>query len=334
MKQFTIELDFLRKAVFLHPPIKPFPPLAVHVNVGQQCNLDCVYCWRRDPDRAPANNSVQEKVGYDLKSLIDQLAEIGASTIEIAGGGEPLLFKDILGTMKYIKKMGLRGHLFTNGILFNEKNTEALIDMRWDFINFSLDAHSQDVFSRLKGSGKGSLSKVRTNVRRFAHMKKAKHLSSPSIRLSYIINRLNFNFIEEFIDLAISLSVNSIFFARFKQFPFNEELRLNEREEKVAMQIIDKNTGKLKKHNINVNSYFQSPNWPVRKFCVIPWFAPFITDDGVVHPCCCQLQKNMGDLKKNTFREIWEGEKYTQVRKRIRRQDWFKACKNCYLYIS
>lgn len=328
-----MEFETLRKATLLHPPFKPLPPSTVHLNFGYHCNLNCIYCWHRNPDRRSLAVFKHEKECYDTKKLIRELKKTGVKTIEIAGAGEPLLFKGIMPILRNIKKADLRGHLFTNGTACSEPVIDALIDMRWDFVNFSFDVHSPELFVRLKKSEKELFKSIIAHIRMLTQAKKKRRLRNPHARFSYILNKLNCKFIDEFIDLAISLSVDSIYFMHLGQFSFNQDLALSKKQERAAAEAINRNKRKLKKHNIGVSSYFDSLDWPKRESCLVPWLAPFIVNDGTVYPCC-RIRKKMGNIKTDNFKEIWESKKYDAVRMRLRDKKWFKECQDCRIYIS
>jgi radical SAM protein with 4Fe4S-binding SPASM domain len=66
--------------------------------------------------------------------------------------------------------------------------------------------------------------------------------------------------------------------------------------------------------------------------CPRLWFNPVITWDGKVIPCC--FDKNaeyiMGDLKLDSFRDIWDGPKYMIFRKSILSgRSMIEICRNC-----
>jgi radical SAM protein with 4Fe4S-binding SPASM domain len=66
--------------------------------------------------------------------------------------------------------------------------------------------------------------------------------------------------------------------------------------------------------------------------CARIWFNPVVTWDGKVVPCC--FDKNaeyvMGDLSKDSFREIWDGPKYRIFRRSILTgRNMIDVCRNC-----
>ena len=65
--------------------------------------------------------------------------------------------------------------------------------------------------------------------------------------------------------------------------------------------------------------------WKMWQSCVITW-------DGKVVPCCFDKDAHyvMGDLQQQSFREIWQSEKYNSFRATIlRSRDEIEMCRNC-----
>src|SRR5262249_26136104 len=66
--------------------------------------------------------------------------------------------------------------------------------------------------------------------------------------------------------------------------------------------------------------------------CWKMWHSCVITLDGKVVPCCFDKDAHfvLGDLNKNSFREIWEGEAYRNFRTTLlRSRSEIEMCRNC-----
>lgn len=100
-------------------------PIACHLYVTDQCNLDCHYCTEYD-------NSVPHPSLDDLKRWIKKIKELGCLRIGLQGG-EPLLHPDIVDIVAYCKSLDLRTSMSTNGF----KLTAALVK---EFEKAGLDA--------------------------------------------------------------------------------------------------------------------------------------------------------------------------------------------------
>jgi radical SAM protein with 4Fe4S-binding SPASM domain len=64
--------------------------------------------------------------------------------------------------------------------------------------------------------------------------------------------------------------------------------------------------------------------------CYFPWFYMHVNPDGTVFPCGSWFEfSTFGDFKKQTFREIWTGEKYRQLRHEHVAMKHRDVCANC-----
>jgi radical SAM protein with 4Fe4S-binding SPASM domain len=66
--------------------------------------------------------------------------------------------------------------------------------------------------------------------------------------------------------------------------------------------------------------------------CARLWFNPVITWDGKVIPCCFDKDAEyiMGDMIVESFREIWNGQKFRDFRKGVmKNRQGIEICRNC-----
>lgn len=66
-------------------------------------------------------------------------------------------------------------------------------------------------------------------------------------------------------------------------------------------------------------------------FCMLPWVHMHAFPDGRVYPCClADYWHPVGDLRKNTMREVWNQEKYQTMRKNMLEDKPCVECTKCY----
>lgn len=67
-----------------------------------------------------------------------------------------------------------------------------------------------------------------------------------------------------------------------------------------------------------------------RRPCYFPWFYLHINPDGTVFPCGCWFEfTTFGDFRTQTFREIWTGPPYRELRRQLLRLELRPVCANC-----
>jgi radical SAM protein with 4Fe4S-binding SPASM domain len=64
--------------------------------------------------------------------------------------------------------------------------------------------------------------------------------------------------------------------------------------------------------------------------CAHPWTSVSIDEKGQVFPCC-QSNLLMGDLRTQTFSEIWNGRRYLKLRETVNTEKALPDCRRCVL---
>ena len=106
-------------------------PIACHLYVTDQCNLDCFYCTEYD-------NSVPHPSLEDLKKWLRKIKELGCIRIGLQGG-EPLLHPDIVRIVQYCKALDLSTSMATNGFMLTPTLIQDLENAGLDSIQISVD---------------------------------------------------------------------------------------------------------------------------------------------------------------------------------------------------
>ena len=66
-------------------------------------------------------------------------------------------------------------------------------------------------------------------------------------------------------------------------------------------------------------------------FCMLPWMHMHAFPDGRVYPCClAEYFHPVGDLRKNTMREVWNQPKYKAMRVNMLADRPCIECTKCY----
>lgn len=114
-------------------------PTHLQVIPTNKCNLSCGFCSCKDRDR-------RAEVGYgSLCRSLSTMAAMGAKSITITGGGEPLMYPDICSLIDYCDTIGIKTGLVTNGLLLERVPGECLSKLTWCRVSFS-DERAVDGF--------------------------------------------------------------------------------------------------------------------------------------------------------------------------------------------
>ena len=159
------------------------------------CNLNCISCDNKSMPRKKGMMSLS-----DFKRYFKELQSIGVNTIEFDLGGEPLLNPDVFEMIALAKKHNVKTFFSTNGY-FLDKYNQKIFDSGLTGILIDFDGMTKKSYETFRVGS--DFEKVKKNIENFCAMKKELGLKSPSITLSFIINKHNETEIEEFRKWAV-----------------------------------------------------------------------------------------------------------------------------------
>ena len=68
-----------------------------------------------------------------------------------------------------------------------------------------------------------------------------------------------------------------------------------------------------------------------KTFCILPWLHFYANPDGSVIPCCiADHHLHLGNLRQNSIKEIWNNEKFKNLRKKMLNDERCEECTACY----
>lgn len=152
-------------------------PHSLQLEPTNCCNLNCICCSRARSTRT------QGYMEFGLfRKIIDDASEAGVKKIRLYLHGEPLLHPRITDMFAYIKEAGLAVHLVTNGMLFTQDRSEAILSAgatRVDRVIFSILGHSPQVHeSIMRGVNH---EKVLKNLLTLLRLRAQGRLAAPAI---------------------------------------------------------------------------------------------------------------------------------------------------------
>ena len=85
---------------------------------------------------------------------------------------------------------------------------------------------------------------------------------------------------------------------------------------------------------IDIKDLTQEENFLLTKsstFCMYPWIHFHAYPTGAAYPCCmADMQYPIGDMRKNTIKEIWNQEPMKEIRRQMLNEKSVAACNKCY----
>ncbi len=282
-----------------------YMPLKLWIETTNRCNLRCGICLNKDiPDSQKGNMSL------DLyKKIIDE-AEDNIYDINLFHRGEPLLHPEIANMVSYASIKGIKTRIHTNATLLDPDLAGDLILSGLDTISFSFDGYTKDVYERNRTGA--SYEKSLENIMVFLKIKKELGLQKPFT----IIQVIEYNIA---IDKEIDAGHKERFLNNFNSLPLD---RLAART--------PHNWGGLFDHKGPDKRQPESTKWTS---CTFPWYSLTVLYDGKVSLCPQDFKGSIivGDLAKNTIREIFNSKKVRDMRRMLgnRNSGGLEPCSKC-----
>ena len=178
-------------------------PGTVYLETSNTCNLKCWFCTYHGSDALPFG--IDDKRGfmpYDRFQKIVREIRDGISCspeklyIAAQWRGDPFAVKNAVERFRYIRQCGFRTGFITNGRLLKEEYHADLIDLGLDVMAFSLDASSEETYSKMRNkqgiggsnSDDGKLAVVEKSINSLIDMVMDRGLTQPYFRVTFIIS--------------------------------------------------------------------------------------------------------------------------------------------------
>ena len=294
-------------------PIQWGIPFTVSFEPTTACNLRCPECpsGLRSFTR-PTGNLKKSFFENTLNQIANKL-----TYLIFYFQGEPYINPDFLDMVKYAEDKGIYTITSTNGHFLNNENARKTIDSGLSRIIVSIDGVTQESYEKYRKEG--NLENVLEGVKNLVHWKKQLNSLTPHIVLQFLVVRHNENEIDELYELAKRLEVNEVKLKTAQVYDYKNGNPLIPTKQKYSRYKLKTDGTYEVKHTIN-------------NHCWKLWHSNVITWDGNIVPCCFDKDAShkLGDLKSESFIEIWRGENYHQFRNKILKgRSEIEICKNC-----
>ncbi len=156
-------------------------------------------------------------------------------------------------------------------------------------------------------------------ARNIVKWKKTMKSKTPFVVFQFLVVRPNEHQMEDVKKLAAEVGVDDVWFKTAQVYDY----------EKDPNGLIPKNERYSRYRKTGDNYQYKGK---LSNHCWRLWHDPVITWDGLVAPCCFDkdAQHKLGDLKHNSFREIWNNEEYRQFRRKLSKgRKNIDICANC-----
>lgn len=304
-------------------------PLYLDMGITKSCNISCSYCYYAVPEHR--TSEIIETPA--LISFLRQAADVGVKAIGFLGDGEPMLHPGVCQAVIAGKEAGLDMALASNGTILPDNGLdEFLASLSW--LRFTVGAATAATYRRVMGVDAGIFPWVLENIRRCVEIKKKRGLAV-TIGIQMILIPECLGDILPFAELGRDLGVD---YAVIKQCSTRADhgASLTGEEYERHLEMLAQAEA-MSGNNYNmIVKWRKITNAGIKGYdrCYGCEFLPQISGNGDLY-CCGAFFGNpeflVGNINRQSFRELVFSERYALVMKRVRESvDVHRECgTNC-----
>jgi radical SAM protein with 4Fe4S-binding SPASM domain len=242
------------------------------------------------------------------KKIINQLKGY-TNKLALHHFGESLLYKNIDEMIKYANKKEIKTVLSVNASVLVPALAKKIIDAGIYQIYISLDSTDDKMYKKIRGSS-ADYSKALKNIEEILNYKKDKKKNT-KISVGMINMKMTKKEIQKFKNQWEKKGIEVII----------KEFTTWEGSSKEIIELAEKSQFS--------EAFKKRKDLP----CLRPWHRMTILWDGRVVPCCYDYDGKciLGDLKKQSLKEIWNSKKIKELRRQHIENDFRgnSLCANC-----
>jgi radical SAM protein with 4Fe4S-binding SPASM domain len=298
----------------LKKPIQWGYPISISFEPTTSCNLRCPEC----PSGLRAFTRPTGMLEKDFfRQTIDDIHKDILYLI-FYFQGEPFLNREFLDMVKYAADKKIYTATSTNAHYLTDEVAKRTVESGLDRLIISIDGTTQDVYKQYRVGG--NITKVIEGAKNIVKWKKELKSKTPFVFFQFLVVKHNEHQIEEIKQLAKEVGVDEVRFKTAQVYDYendpNNLIPVNEKYSRYK---------KNKLGNYIAKNKLSNECWKLHHANVITW-------DGLVVPCCFDKDAahRLGNLKLQSFKEIWHNDNYKQFRKELMTsRKNIDICANC-----
>lgn len=306
-------------------------PLAVIVELTQNCNLHCDYC------RPLIHNQLNLNMRREVFDRVAQTLFPTACLVDLRGWGESTLRKDFSKFIETTSAYGPQIRLITNALVPRPDVWDQLMAER-AILGVSCDTADPHLFAQLRSGA--DLNRLRDHVRKIVRYRDIHHAPEDSVFFTAVVTSLNARHLSGLINMANDLMVRKVVL-----FPISIEpghpLHLRNDLESVRRGLEEAlETANRYKIDLRLAAALDDSlrlKKRTHQTCIHPWSYVVIDYHGQISFCDLLIgnpKYSLGLFDGDNFQSIWNSETFQHLRKaHINRSlpNKFSACRWCYL---
>ena len=255
-------------------------PIYLLIEPVSACNLRCIMCFQID-ESFTSSNKFMGMIDLDLfKKVIDDAVQGGTRAVTLASRGEPTLHPKLGEMLEYCSGKFFELKINTNGTKLPDKLIHQILKNGVTNMVFSIDSYAKDEYESIRV--KGIFEEVVNNVKRFKEIKEKNYPDSrcetrvSGVKVDKNQDPIKFkNFWKDYVDNVVMVEMENRW-----------------------------------------DTYHNPKEIMASGACNYLWERLYIWYDGLCNPCDIDYKSELsvGSVKEKSIKDIWNGEKYNQLR--------------------
>ncbi len=288
-------------------------PVSISIEPTTACNLGCPECpsglkaFTRDTGNIKLRN-----VESWLQDFLPEL-----TYINFYFQGEPYIHPQFLEMVQFAASKKVYTATSTNAHFLTKELAEKTVKSGLHRLIISIDGTTQEVYEQYRVFGK--LDKVLEGTRNIVEAKKNLNSATPHVIFQFLVVKPNEHQIEDVKKLGKEMGVDEVRFKSAQVYDYKHGNPLIPDNPEFSRY------KKTKDGTYEVKNSLDNHCWRMWSGCVVTW-------DGMVVPCCFDKDAThrVGDLKKQSLKEIWNGPEYRGFRAALfSSRKEIDICANC-----
>jgi len=285
-------------------------PKTVEFFLSDKCNHSCIGCHSKElQEDNPSFLDIK-----NAKNVLDELTLLGVESIEISGGGEPLLYPDLKEFVLYAKKCGFSIGMISNLSIFEPELYTVLVK-NLTFIRVALDSSNKETYKQIHQSD--SFDILLDNVSKLFEAKK-RFESNTTIGAKFLVSKKNNDEILSSVKLAKKAGFDYIQFKALRNSDYALSLKESNECNKIIVKAKSFQTDKFRVFGSTIKTFLENK-------CYLSPLHPLIDSDGLVYLCAHFQNRRkthkIGDIYSQKFLDFWGKKKHLSVINNIKHDE-------------
>lgn len=282
-------------------------PVELMIEPVNVCNLACPTC---PTGTGRLNRPPRAMTLAEFRRIINQVRG-RVCRVFLWNYGEPFLNKELTAMVRYAAAAGIPSRVSTNGeFLFSLDVCREVVESGLEHLIVCLDGADQETHKKFRR--KSDFSAVVNGIKLMVQARRALNSASPLIELQFLVMRHNEGQGEEMWRLSKELGADIY------------------SEKTIGIDSNDPSfhalASELLPEDLSRSVYYRKPDSSfalkggISNGCSRLYSSAVINSDGSVVPCCYDVDSShvMGNVFEQSLADIWAGEKYMELRRRVR----------------